>query len=91
MSSLACPFWCVVHRDGATLAERPHEGRRTVVEGSNDLTVSIVLLQDERTGRPHLEVDVDGRAALLSVSDAQPLIQALREHAGMAQRAGAAQ
>lgn len=65
MSALACPFWYLVHRDGATLAERPHEGARTTLDGLEGGSLAVVLLQDERTTSPRLEFEIDGRTVLL--------------------------
>jgi hypothetical protein len=89
MSALGCPFWCLVHRDGVTLADRPHEGRPITVEGDGGELVSLALLQDQRAARARLEVDVDGRTVVLPLDAAQTLIHGLRELHGMAQRAGA--
>lgn len=84
--TLACPFWCVVHHDGITPVERPHEGRPIAAAGIGGEVVTLSLLQENR--QPCLEVDLDGRGALLPLDAAQPLIAGLRELYGMAQRAG---
>lgn len=87
MSALACPFWCLVHRHGATLAERPHEGPRTVLDGLDGGALALVLLQHDRAAQAHLEFEIDGRTVLLRLGEGQRIIDALRDAAGVAMRA----
>ena len=89
MSALSCPFWCVVHRDGVSLAERPHEGRPTTLVGLEGGELQVCLLQEDRRRPARLEVTIDGQAIVLPLDAAQTIMQTLRELHGVAQRAGA--
>jgi hypothetical protein len=87
MSALTCPFWCLVHGDGVTLTDRPHEGMRTVLDGLEGGSLAVVLLQHERRAAPELEFDIDGRSVLLRPGEGQRIVDAIRDAVGVAMRA----